>query len=162
MPMTTLIFFFRHLYFQLPSRLTIQVRFFFYALVNLSKISKYFNFLCFRCYLGHYQPHVVYPQFYQTYPAAFERQIIEQTIESHQRNVCKNNNGEVVPCHKSFIENVDQSRITPGISNVFKSMNEKIQQIAKLPAFKRPVNPIFYSISQDNEEKFSARGKFFS
>ena len=128
----------------------------------MSKISKYFNFLCFRCYLGHYQPHVVYPQFYQTYPAAFERQIIEQTIESHQRNVCKNNNGEVVPCHKNFIENVDQSRITPGISNVFKSMNEKIQQIAKLPAFKRPVNPIFYSISQDNEEKLSARGKFFS
>ena len=128
----------------------------------MRKILKYFNFLCFYCYLGHYQPYVVYTQFYQTYPAASERQIIEQTIESHQRNVCKNNNGEVVPCHKSFVENVDQSRITPGMSNVFKSMNEKIQQIAKLPAFNRPVNPIFYSISQDNEEKFSARGKFFS
>ena len=57
---------------------------------------------------------------------------------------------------------MDQSRIIPGMSNVFKSMNEKIQQIAKLPAFNRPVNPIFYSISQDNEEKFSARGNFFS
>ena len=87
---------------------------------------------------------------------------MEQPIESHQRNVCKNNNGEVVPCHKSFVENVDQSRITPGMSNVFKSMNEKIQQIAELPAFKRPVNPILYSISQDNEEHFSARGKLIS
>ena len=162
MPMTTDLYFFQALIFLATIRAYHLGKIFFYALVNLSKISKYFNFLCFRCYLGHYQPHVVYPQFYQTYPAAFERQIIEQTIESHQRNVCKNNNGEVVPCHKSFIENVDQSRITPGISNVFKSMNEKIQQIAKLPAFKRPVNPIFYSISQDNEEKFSARGKFFS
>ena len=85
-----------------------------------------------------------------------------QPIESHQRNICKNNNGEVVPCHKSLVENMDQSRIKPGMSNVFKSMNEKIQQIAKLPAFKRPVNPIFYSISQDNEEKFSAGGKLFS
>ena len=83
-----------------------------------------------------------------------------QPIESHQRNICKNYNGEVVPCYKSFVENVDKSRIKPGMSNVFKSMNEKIQKIAKLPAFKRPVNPIFYSISQDNEEKFLVRGKF--
>ena len=87
---------------------------------------------------------------------------MEQPIESHQRNVCKNNIGEVVPCYKIFAEKVDQSRIEPVMSNVFKSINEKIQEIAKLPAFKKPVNPIFYSISQDNEEKFSARGKFSS
>ena len=87
---------------------------------------------------------------------------MEHQIESHQRNVCKNNIGEVVPCHKSFAEKVDQSRIKPVMSNVFKSVNEKIQEIAKLPALKKPVNPIFYSISQDNEEKFSARGNFFS
>ena len=87
---------------------------------------------------------------------------MEQPIESHQRNVCKNNIGEVVPCYKIFAEKVDQSRIEPVMSDVFKSINEKIQEIAKLPAFKKPVNPIFYSISQDNEEKFSARGKFSS
>ena len=67
---------------------------------------------------------------------------MEQQIENHQRNVCKNNIGEVVPCYKSFAEKVDQSRIKP--------------------VFKRPVNPLFYSISQDNEENFLVEGKFFS
>ena len=84
-----------------------------------------------------------------------------QPIESHQRNVCKNNNGEVVPCYKSFAEKVDQTRIKPVTSNVFKSI-EKIQETPKLPVFKRPVNPLFYSISQDNEENFLVEGKFFS
>ena len=84
---------------------------------------------------------------------------MEQQIESHQRNVCKNNIGEVVPCYKSFAEKVDQSRIKPVMSNVFKSVNEKIQEIAKLPALKNPVNPIFYSISQDNEENSLVTGK---
>ena len=87
---------------------------------------------------------------------------MEQQIESHQRNVCKNNIGEVVPCYKIFAEKVDQSRIKPVMSNVFKSMNDKIQEIAKLPASKKPVNPIFYSISQDNEENSLVRGKFSS
>ena len=85
---------------------------------NLRKILKYFNFLCFCCYLGHYRQYVAYPHLYQTYPASFERPIMGQPIESHQRNICKNNNGEVVPCHKSFVENVDQSRIKPGMSNI--------------------------------------------
>ena len=107
----------------------------------------------FCCYLGYYQANVVYPPFYQPYPAVFSRPIMGQPIESHQRNICKNNNGEVVPCYKSFVENVDQSRIKPGMSNVFKSMNKRIQQIAKLPAFNRPVNPIFYSISQDTSDQ---------
>ena len=84
---------------------------------------------------------------------------MEQQIESHQRNVCKNNIGEVVPCYKSFAEKVDQSRIKPVMSNVFKSVNEKIQKIAKLPALKKPVKPIFYSISQDNEENSLVTGK---
>ena len=82
---------------------------------------------------------------------------MEQPIESHQRNVCKNNIGEVVPCYKIFAEKVDQSRIEPVMSNVFKSINEKIQEIAK-----KPVNPIFYSISQDNEENSLAGSKFSS
>jgi len=104
-------------------------------------------------HLGYYQPYVVYPQFYQTFPnIRIPRPFMEHEIESHQRNVCKNNIGEVVPCYKIFAEKVDQSRIEPVMSNVFKSINEKIQEIAKLPAFKKPVNPIFYSISQDNEE----------
>ena len=65
---------------------------------------------------------------------------MEHQIESHQRNVCKNNIGEVVPCYKSFAEKVDQSRIKP----VFKS-------------------PLFYSISQDDEENWLlVKGKFFS
>ena len=67
---------------------------------------------------------------------------MEQQIESRQRNVCKNNIGEVVPCYKSFAEKVDQSRIKP--------------------VFKRPVNPLFYSISQDDEENSLVKGKFFS
>jgi len=104
-------------------------------------------------HLGYYQPYVVYPQFYQTFPnIRIPRPITEQQIESHQKNYCKNNIGEVVPCYKIFAEKLDQSRIEPVMSNVFKSINEKIQEIAKLPAFKKPVNPIFYSISQDNEE----------
>ena len=86
---------------------------------------------------------------------------MEQQIESHQRNVCKNNIGEVVPCYKIFAEKVDQSRIKPVMSNVFKSI-EKIQETAKLPVFKRPVNPLFYSISQDNEEHWLVKCKFFS
>lgn len=77
---------------------------------------------------------------------------MEQQIERHQKNDCKNNIGDVVPCYKIFAEKVDQSRIEPVISNVFKSKNEKIQEIATLPVFKKPVNPIFYSISQDKEE----------
>jgi hypothetical protein len=56
---------------------------------------------------------------------------MEQQIESRQRNDCKNNIGEVVPCYKSFPEKVDQSRIKP--------------------VFKRPNNPLFYSISQDDK-----------
>ena len=87
---------------------------------------------------------------------------MEQPIESHQRNVCKNNIGEVVPCYKIFAEKVDQSRIEPVMSNVFKSINEKIQEIAKLPAFKKSVNPTFYSISQDNEENSLVGGKLYS
>ena len=67
---------------------------------------------------------------------------MDQQIESHQRNDCKNNNGEVVPCYKSNAEKVDQSRIKP--------------------AFKRPVNPLFYSISQDDKENSLVKGKFFS
>merc|ERR1712172_351454 len=106
-------------------------------------------------HLGYYQPYVVYPQFYQTFP--IPRPFMEQPIESHQKNDCKNNIGEVVPCYKIFAEKVDQSRIKPVMSNVFKSMNEKIQEIAKLPASKKPVNPIFYSISQDNEENSLVR-----
>jgi len=103
-------------------------------------------------HLGYYQPYVVYPQFYQTFPnIRIPRPFMEHQIESHQRNVCKNNIGEVVPCYKIFAEKVDQSRIKPVMSNVFKSI-EKIQETAKLPVFKRPVNPLFYSISQDNEE----------
>jgi len=81
---------------------------------------------------GYYQPHVLYPQFYQTFPnIRIPKPFMEQPIESGQRNDCKNNLGEVVPCHKSFAEKVDQSRIK---------------------TFKRPVNPLFYSISQDDEE----------
>ena len=87
---------------------------------------------------------------------------MEHEIESHQRNVCKNNIGEVVPCYKIFAEKVDQSRIEPVMSKVFRSINEKIQEIPKLPAFKEPVNPISYSISQDNEENSLAGGKFYS
>ena len=87
---------------------------------------------------------------------------MEQQIESHQKNDCKNNIGEVVPCYKIFAEKVDQSRIEPVISNVFKSKNEKIQEIATLPVFKKPVNPIFYSISQDKEENSLAGGTFYS
>ena len=70
---------------------------------------------------------------------------MEHEIESHQRNVCKNNIGEVVPCYKSFAEKVDQSRIKPVMS-------------------KRPVNPLFYSISQDDEENSLVfnDSKFFS
>jgi len=84
-------------------------------------------------HLGYYQPYVVYPQFYQTFPnIRIPRPFMEHQIESHQRNVCKNNIGEVVPCYKSFAEKVDQSRIKP--------------------VSKRPVNPLFYSISQDDEE----------
>jgi len=101
-------------------------------------------------HLGYYQPHVVYPQFYQTYPAVFARPIMEQPIESHQRNVCKNNNGQVVPCYKSFAEKVDQSGIKPLI-NFFKSMREKIQENTKLSAFTRPVNPVFYSKSDPSD-----------
>jgi len=87
-------------------------------------------------HLGYYQPYVVYPQFYQTFPnIRIPRPFMEHEIESHQRNVCKNNIGEVVPCYKSFAEKVDQSRIKPVMS-------------------KRPVNPLFYSISQDDEENF--------
>jgi len=81
-------------------------------------------------HLGYYQPYVVYPQFYQTFPnIRIPRPFMEHQIESHQRNVCKNNIGEVVPCF------LDQSRIKPVMS-------------------KRPVNPLFYSISQDDEENF--------
>ena len=119
-----------------------------------------FHFFCY--YSGYYQPHLVYPQFYQTYPAVFARPIMGQPIESHQRNICKNNNGEVVPCYKSFVEKVDQSGIKPVISNVFKSISEKIQDVTKLPAFRRPVNPVFYSISENNEENSLVKGKFFS
>merc|ERR1711971_79177 len=82
---------------------------------------------------GYYQPHVVYPQFYQTFPnIRIPKPFMEQQIESRQRNVCKNNIGEIVPCYKNLAEKVDQSRIKP--------------------VFKRPVNPLFYSISQDDEE----------
>jgi len=106
-------------------------------------------------HLGYYQPHVVYPQFYQTYPAVFARPIMGQPIENHQRNICKNNNGQVVPCYKSFAENrdtekMDQSGIK-SVINLFKSMHEKIQENTKLSAFTRPVNPVFYSISEDED-----------
>ena len=67
---------------------------------------------------------------------------MEQQIESRQRNDCKNNIGEVVPCYKSFAEKVDQSRIKP--------------------VFKRPVNPLFYSLSQNDEENSLVKGKFLS
>ena len=67
---------------------------------------------------------------------------MEQQIKSRQRNVCKNNIGEVVPCYKNLAEKVDQSRIKP--------------------VFKRPVNPLFYSISQDDKENSLVKGKFFS
>ena len=93
--------------------------FFIYAFVNLRKISKYFDFPFFCHNLGYYQPHVAYPQFYQTHPAVFARPIMGRPIESHQRNICKNNNGQVVPCYK-----IDQSGIKPVI-NLFKSMREK-------------------------------------
>merc|ERR1712051_727541 len=79
---------------------------------------------------GYYQPHGLYPQFYQTFPnIRISKPFTEHEIESPQRNDCKNNIGEVVPCYKSFAEKVDQSRIKP--------------------VFKRPNNPLFYSISQD-------------
>ena len=64
---------------------------------------------------------------------------MEQQIE----NVCKNDIGEVVPCYKIFAEKVDQSRIKP------------VKR-------ERPVNPLFYSISQDDEENFVVECKFFS
>ena len=67
---------------------------------------------------------------------------MEQQIEGRQRNDCKNNIGEVVPCYKSFAEKVDQSRIKP--------------------VFKRPVNPLFYSLSQNDEENSLVKGKFLS
>ena len=122
-------------------------------------MSKYFDFPFFYHNLGYYQPHVVYPQFYQTYPAVFARPIMGQPIESHQRNVCKNNNGQVVPCYKSFAEKVDQSGIKPLI-NFFKSMREKIQENTKLSAFTRPVNPVFYSKSDPSDSVKQC--KFFS
>merc|ERR1712172_184196 len=79
---------------------------------------------------GYHQPHVVYPQFYKTFPnIRIPKPFMGQQIESRQTNDCKNNIGEVVPCYKSFAEKVDQSRIKP--------------------VFKRPNNPLFYSISQD-------------
>ena len=83
-------------------------------------------------------------------------------IESHQRNICKNNNGQVVPCYKSSAEKVDQSGIKPVI-NLFKSMSEKIQENTELSAFTRPVNPVFYSISEGSDgpsEDFVKHCKF--
>ena len=112
----------------------------------MRKISKYFDFPFFCHNLGYYQPHVAYPQFYQTHPAVFARPIMGRPIESHQRNICKNNNGQVVPCYK-----MDQSGIKPVI-NLFKSMGEKIQEDTELSAFTRPVNPVFYSISEGSYE----------
>merc|ERR1712051_265228 len=82
---------------------------------------------------GYYQPHVLYPQFYKTFPnIRIPKPFMGQQIESRQTNDCKNNIGEVVPCYKSFAEKMDQSRIKP--------------------VLKRPVNPLFYLISQDDEE----------
>jgi hypothetical protein len=89
--------------------------------------------------------YVAYPQFYQTHPAVFARPIMGRPIESHQRNICKNNNAQVVPCYK-----MDQSGIKPVI-NLFKSMREKIQENTEFSAFTRPVNPVFYSISEGSD-----------
>ena len=46
---------------------------------------------------------------------------------------------------------MDQSGIKPVI-NLFKSMGEKIQEDTELSAFTRPVNPVFYSISEGSDE----------
>ena len=59
----------------------------------------------------------------------------------------------------SLAEKVDQSGIK-SVINLFKSMHEKIQENTKLSAFTRPVNPVFYSISED--EDFVKQCKFFS
>ena len=59
----------------------------------------------------------------------------------------------------SLAEKMDQSGIK-SVINLFKSMHEKIQENTKLSAFTRPVNPVFYSISED--EDFVKQCKFFS
>merc|ERR1712172_52116 len=54
---------------------------------------------------GYHQPHVLYPQFYQTFPSIrIPKPFMEEPIESRQRNDCKNNLGEVVPFTKALLK----------------------------------------------------------